>query len=155
MLDAEPFEPDHLEFFATVTLHKHQSFTTGQIEDWLTRLVKTIDMQELKSAEAISCDDLGNEGISGIVILTTSHSSIHIWDKKPEPYLKMVLYSCKAFRTAPILGMFSELGARVCRWELKDCNHPDEVDLLYSPMYRVIDQGVMDYRTADGFTVLS
>lgn len=142
---AVPFEPDHLEFFATTTLQK-RSYTVKQIEDWLRRLVVAVDMQVLKEAEAIQCDDLGNEGISGIVMLTTSHSSIHIWDKKAQPYFKMVLYSCKPFPTLPILGMFSELGARICRWELKDRNHLTEEDLLQGQMYRVLDHGVVDYR---------
>jgi hypothetical protein len=79
-------------------------------------------------------------------MLTTSHSSIHIWDKKAQPYFKMVLYSCKPFPTLPILGMFSELGARICRWELKDRNHLTEEDLLQGQMYRVLDHGVVDYR---------
>jgi S-adenosylmethionine/arginine decarboxylase-like enzyme len=145
-MDSVPFEPNHLEFFATVTLQKNQHFTTEQVEGWLTRLVHAVGMSELKPAEAISCDDLGNEGISGIVMLKESHSSIHIWDKKPQPYLKIVLYSCKSFATGPILDLFQELGSRVCRWELKERNHPDEKDLLHARMYRVIDEGVRDYR---------
>ena len=145
-MDVVPFEPDHLEFFATVTLRKGQSYTTGQIENWLSRLVHTVGMSELKPAQAVSCEDLGNEGISGIVMLKESHSSIHIWDKKVQPYLKIVLYSCKVFRAAPILDLFPELGARVCRWELKERNHPAEDDLFHARMYRVVDEGVRDYR---------
>lgn len=140
-----PFAPDHLKFFATVTLHK-QPFKSEQVRDWLTRLVKTVDMQELMPAEALECDDLGNEGVSGIVMLKTSHSSIHIWDRTELPYAKMMLYSCKAFNIEPILAMFVELGARVCRWELRDCNHQNEDELLKGNMYQLLAQGTRDYR---------
>lgn len=145
-MEPVPFEPNHLEFFATVTLHKNQDYTAKQIEGWLTRLVHTVDMHELKPAEAVSCQDLGNEGISGIVMLKESHSSIHIWDKTEQPYLKLVLYSCKGFPVIPIIEMFKELGARICRWELKDRNHLSETHLLFGQMYEVIMSGVHEYR---------
>lgn len=141
-----PFEPNHLEFFATVTLHKDQDYTSKQIENWLTRLVHTVDMHELKPAEAISCQDLGNEGISGIVMLKESHSSIHIWDRVAQPYAKMVLYSCKSFTAGPILDLFAELAARFCRWELRDRNHQTEENLICGHMYRVLEAGSRDYR---------
>jgi S-adenosylmethionine/arginine decarboxylase-like enzyme len=145
MIDTGLFAPDHLEFFATVTLHK-KHFNEAKVQGWLAELVDTVQMQVLMPSHAVSCDDPGNEGTSGIVMLKTSHSSIHIWDQCEQPYAKLVLYSCKAFEVEPILSMLKGLGARVCRWELRDRNHTTEDELLNGQMYRVIAEGVRDFR---------
>ena len=145
MIDLVPFTPDHLEFFATVTLQKRR-YSDEQVREWLTRLVNNVDMQILMPSKAISCNDLGNEGVSGIVMLKTSHSSIHIWDQCDQPYAKLVIYSCKPFRTIPILDMLAELGSRVCSWELRDRNHTTEADLLHGHQYKMVAEGIVDYR---------
>lgn len=145
MIDTTRFDPDHLEFFATVTLQK-RSFDAANVRNWLTQLVDIVEMQVLMPSHAVSCDDPGNEGTSGIVMLKTSHSSIHIWDQCPQPYAKLVLYSCKEFAIEPILSMLRNLGARVCRWELRDRNHQTEEEMLNGQMYHVVADGVADYR---------
>jgi S-adenosylmethionine/arginine decarboxylase-like enzyme len=48
-------------------------------ETWLRKLVDIVGMQILFDAKAIYCEDLGNEGVTGVVGLTTSHASFHSW----------------------------------------------------------------------------
>lgn len=49
------------------------------------------------------CDIPGNEGVTGTVVITTSHMSIHIWPQLPTPYIRMDVYSCKDFDAEAIL----------------------------------------------------
>jgi len=51
------------------------------------------------------CDDIGNEGITSTVILTTSHSAMHIWNL-PAPAASIMqfdLYSCAPFEVSEVL----------------------------------------------------
>lgn len=65
--------------------------------EWLTELVRKVDMLPLLPAQAVYCDDVGNEGITGFVVIKTSHCSIHVWSETAEPFAQMDLYSCKDF----------------------------------------------------------
>ena len=69
------------------------------LEDWFLRLVKAVDMEVFIAPNCKWCADAGNEGLTGIVGITTSHSSIHFWDGSPAFY-KFDLYSCKIGRAS-------------------------------------------------------
>ena len=66
------------------------------LEDWFKRLVEAVDMKVLIDPICVWCNDEGNEGVTGMVGITTSHSSIHFWSGEPS-YYKFDLYSCKDF----------------------------------------------------------
>ena len=84
-------------------MHKHLVYTASVkdptkdpkvIEVFLTELVKIVDMIIFMPAVAKYCDDPGNAGVTGVVVITTSHASVHVWDTG---LLQMDLYSCKEF----------------------------------------------------------
>jgi S-adenosylmethionine/arginine decarboxylase-like enzyme len=64
---------------------------------WLNELVSAISMEILIPPSVKYCDIPGNEGLTGTVVITTSHISIHIWSEVPNPYIRMDVYSCKDF----------------------------------------------------------
>ena len=70
---------------------------------WLTKLVDIIDMQILIDPVARYCDTEGNEGVTGTVVIETSHASIHVWHKEENPYIRMDVYSCKDFNPSDVL----------------------------------------------------
>lgn len=76
--------------------------TADEGNAWLLRLVELIDMQILMESRAIFCEDLGNEGVTGIVGLTTSHASFHSWHDAPRPFINLDVYSCRNFDTKVI-----------------------------------------------------
>lgn len=71
---------------------------------WLRELVDVIDMQILMESRAVYCEDLGNEGVTGIVGLTTSHASFHSWDSAERPFINIDVYSCREFDPADVLA---------------------------------------------------
>ena len=92
--------------------HKHfilNSVVKNPINDedsckkWLTDLVEVINMDILVPAIAKYCDIPGNEGITGAIIITTSHISIHVWPIGDKPYIRMDVYSCKDFSVKKVL----------------------------------------------------
>lgn len=82
------------------------------LHDWFRRLVEAVDMKVLIDPICVWCDDEGNEGVTGMVGITTSHSSIHFWSgegDKPAFY-KFDLYSCKDFQLEDVAEMLKEFG---------------------------------------------
>lgn len=75
---------------------------------WLTDLVKVVDMDILVPAVAKYCDIPGNEGVTGTIVITTSHMSIHIWPQEPNPYIRMDVYSCKDFFVQDVINFVDE-----------------------------------------------
>jgi S-adenosylmethionine/arginine decarboxylase-like enzyme len=77
------------------------------IVHFLNRLVELVDMEIFMPAQAKYCNDAHNSGVTGVVVITTSHASIHIWDNvvgNPYPgMLQMDLYSCKDYSAEDVL----------------------------------------------------
>jgi S-adenosylmethionine/arginine decarboxylase-like enzyme len=130
---------DHRHLIVTAFLNNAPtSVEKGQ--EWLTDLVNLVDMQILMDAKAIYCEDLGNEGLTGVVGLTTSHSSFHAWHTIDQPFMNFDLYSCKDFSVESVLGHFKQFSPSVITYMLIDRN---------GGMNRVVDAGVMQYSEAN------
>jgi S-adenosylmethionine/arginine decarboxylase-like enzyme len=90
----------HLILNATV---KNPIMTGDDCNCWLAELVNVIDMDILIPPSSTYCDIEGNEGVTGTVVITTSHISIHIWSKIENPYIRLDVYSCKDFCSNKVL----------------------------------------------------
>ena len=90
----------HLIVNATV---KNPLQTEEDCNKWLSNLVDVIDMEILVPPSSRYCDIEGNEGVTGTVIITTSHISLHVWSEVNPPYIRMDVYSCKDFCSNKVL----------------------------------------------------
>ena len=77
--------------------------TEEDVTCWLAELVNIVDMEILIPPISKYCDIEGNEGVTGTVVITTSHMSIHIWPKAEVPYIRLDVYSCKDFCAKEVL----------------------------------------------------
>lgn len=73
-------------------------------------------MKVLMNPHCVWCDDEGNEGVTGVVGITTSHSSIHFW---PEHYM-FDLYSCKEFAVETVVDMLKEFNTHSLQYQVID-----------------------------------
>lgn len=106
-------------------------------EAWLRKLVDLVDMQILFDAKALYCEDLGNEGVTGVVGLTTSHASFHSWHLAEKPFLTMDLYSCRNFDSESVLDHLNEgFGAFRVHFMVIDRNNGKNI---------VVEQGIKTY----------
>ena len=78
------------------------------LNDWFRRLVAEVGMNILFEPQSIWCKTDGNEGLTGVVGLDTSHSSIHFWPT----FYTFDLYSCKDFSLSSVVKMLSEFGTQ-------------------------------------------
>ncbi len=62
--------------------------------DFLTALVKRVEMKIIKGPFAAYVDKDGNKGLTAIVMIETSHIAFHIWDEEDPGTLQFDLYTC-------------------------------------------------------------
>jgi S-adenosylmethionine/arginine decarboxylase-like enzyme len=97
---------NHLEHDLMLN-HRHILFTARGLAnppataavatDWLRQLTDLVGMKVLFGPEGRRCDTPGNEGVTGLVCIETSHAAIHCWDTDVRPFAQGDLYSCAHF----------------------------------------------------------
>lgn len=90
---------EHKHFFATLHVANPPK-DPGWVKDWLADLVDRIDMKIMINPVAEYCDEPNNEGVTGFVVITTSHISIHIWDTG---LVHLDVFSCRHFDTNDLI----------------------------------------------------
>ena len=121
------------------TCNTNRSFNTDDIsflEDWFTELVDLIGMQILIPPKMVYCDTEGNEGITGLVCIDTSHASLHAWMGE-NPYFKFDLYSCKDFDTEKVFNHMKALDVNTITYTILDRKCDNDL--------KTIDRGIRSY----------
>ena len=77
-----------------------------KIKQWLRNLVKKIDMKIIKGPYSGYVWKEGNRGITGMVMIETSHIAIHIWDEVSPALVQCDVYSCAEFSSNEVLAEF-------------------------------------------------
>jgi S-adenosylmethionine/arginine decarboxylase-like enzyme len=107
-----------------VTANLFSPPTSAQvIDEWLIELVKLVDMKILFGPHSTFCETEGNEGVTGVVCIETSHASIHVWHKLEKPFVKFDLYSCKDFSTEVVLNHLDQFGLNGYEYMIIDRNN--------------------------------
>jgi S-adenosylmethionine/arginine decarboxylase-like enzyme len=98
----------HLIIRATVD----KPFTEcGKTASWLCDIVDEIGMTitDHGGPHVDYVEKEGNCGIAGMVMIETSHISLHIWDKQDPPLLQMDVYSCADYNENAVIAFLSEM----------------------------------------------
>ena len=82
----------------------------AQLKEWLTFLVQSIDMKIMMGPYVQYLDVEGNRGVTGVVVIETSHCSVHIWDEQSPALIQMDVYSCKEFDPHKIINCLLRFG---------------------------------------------
>lgn len=103
----------HILVRATVT---NAPKSEEAICEWLTKLVKNIDMNICIPPRAYYVYTEGNRGLTAQVGIETSHIAIHIWDDVEPGLVQMDLYSCKCFNNKAVIEALHE-------WDIVNCEY--------------------------------
>lgn len=86
------------------------------VRNFLLAVVEAVGMRPLAEPQmhdvAIDLSKMGVEpfedegGVTGVVVLSTSHCSIHTWPARE--WMVFDLYSCRPFDPGPVLGLLQE-----------------------------------------------
>ena len=77
-----------------------------EIKKWLRNVVKKIDMKIIKGPYSSYVQKEGNRGITGVVMIETSHIAIHVWDEERPALVQCDVYSCDEFSSNEVLAEF-------------------------------------------------
>ena len=80
-----------------------------ETKQWLRKLVKKIDMKIIKGPFAGYVTKEGNRGITGVVMIETSHIAIHVWDEPLPALVQCDVYSCAEFSSNEVLAEFIDM----------------------------------------------
>ena len=80
--------------------------TEKEIKKWLRNVVKKIDMNIIKGPYASYVTKEGNRGVTGVVMIETSHIAIHVWDEERPALVQCDVYSCAEFSSNTVLAEF-------------------------------------------------
>lgn len=79
-----------------------------QAIDFLRTLVDRIDMKIIKGPFAHYVDAKGNEGLTAVVMIETSHIAFHIWDHQDPAMLQFDLYTCGSLDQDEVLDTLAQ-----------------------------------------------
>ena len=74
-----------------------------ELKKRLKDLVKIIGMKIIKGPYASYVSKEGNCGVTGVVMIETSHIAIHIWDETTPALVQCDVYSCAEFQQGEVI----------------------------------------------------
>ena len=74
-----------------------------RLVNWMRYLIQDIDMKLLFGPVTRYVDVEGNEGLTAIAMIETSHIAMHIWEKEEPPLLQLDVYTCGPFVPGTVL----------------------------------------------------
>ena len=89
-------EHNHLHMLGTAWVRK-PPITVEQADEFLKTLVSKIGMSVLMGPYSINCTDIGNEGITGAIVLSFSHASFHCWSEVENPFMTFAFLKLNYF----------------------------------------------------------
>ena len=81
---------------------------TDDAIEWLKSLVEKINMKIVQGPFASYVDVPGNRGITGAVMIETSHIAFHIWDEESPALLQFDLYTCSTLDAELVIKELKE-----------------------------------------------
>ena len=95
-----------------------------KVNQWVLDLVRKIDMEILIAPQTVYCDLAGNEGITSICVISTSHVALHAWESSKE--IQLDVYSCKPFPIETVASHIEELVGKYTKSDFL-CLHRDKI----------------------------
>ena len=91
-----------------------------RIWNWMFFLIKDIGMKIMFGPEVRYVRKEGNEGLTAVAIIETSHVALHVWDKQDPPLLQLDVYTCGPFKPEVVLKAIKEFQPTKIQWKYLD-----------------------------------
>ena len=69
-------------------------YSPNEIKLWMKHLVEKIGMRILMGPYAVYSDVEGNQGLTAVTIIETSHIALHVWDEAEPALMQLDVYTC-------------------------------------------------------------
>jgi S-adenosylmethionine/arginine decarboxylase-like enzyme len=94
--------------------------TAEGCKDWLRSIVEALEMKILSGPHSEYCDKCGNKGVTGVVIIETSHIAVHIWDECSPAIVQFDVYTCGELHEEKIFEKLSIMQPVKVEWKYLD-----------------------------------
>lgn len=78
------------------------------IQDWMKLLVDKIGMKILMGPYAVYSDMVGNQGLTAVTIIETSHIAMHVWDEVEPALMQLDVYTCSTLNVDDVFLALSD-----------------------------------------------
>jgi S-adenosylmethionine/arginine decarboxylase-like enzyme len=90
------------------------------LHGWLVTLVDKIGMKVCRGPVTAYVDMPGNEGLTGVVVIETSHIAIHVWDAINPALVQLDVYTCGFLDKEIIFAELEQWNPTKVEWKLLD-----------------------------------
>jgi S-adenosylmethionine/arginine decarboxylase-like enzyme len=90
------------------------------LQTWLIQLVEKIGMKVCRGPITAYVDMPGNKGVTGVVIIETSHIAIHIWDENNPALVQLDVYTCGTLNKDIIFSELEQWNPVKVEWKYLD-----------------------------------
>lgn len=87
---------------------KEPPYNAIEIKEWMRRLVQKIDMNILMGPYAVYSDMVGNQGLTAVTIIETSHIALHVWDEVEPALAQLDVYTCSTLNIQDVFDAIQE-----------------------------------------------
>jgi S-adenosylmethionine/arginine decarboxylase-like enzyme len=74
------------------------------VHEWLCELCELIGMNMLAGPITAYVDTVGNQGVTGVCIISTSHMAIHVWDEPVPAIVQLDVYTCATLDPVSVIN---------------------------------------------------
>ena len=122
--------PEHKHLIVRAEIH-HPPCNPSTMDDWMRQLVQDIRMKVLMGPFSVYSDMPGNQGLTSVIIIETSHIAVHALDEVFAALMEMDVDSCAEFDHQLIFDRLqSDFGLAKLKWKFIDREHGlDEIPL--------------------------
>jgi len=114
-------KPVHKHFILRAEVkHPPGEKAKQRIWNWMFFLIKDIGMKIMFGPEVRYVTKEGNEGLTAVAIIETSHVALHVWDKQDPPLLQLDVYTCGPFKPEVVLKAIKEFQPTKIQWKYLD-----------------------------------
>ena len=91
------------------------------MDEWMKHLVEDIRMKVLMGPYSVYSEMPGNQGLTSVTIIETSHIAVHVWDEVSPALMQMDVYSCSDFNPQLIFDrLHQDFAATKIEWKFLD-----------------------------------
>jgi S-adenosylmethionine/arginine decarboxylase-like enzyme len=90
---------------------------------WLDELVTKIGMKKVSGPHVAYIEKEGNKGITGCVIIETSHIAFHVWDETNPALVQLDVYTCSCLPLEAVFEHLDVMQPRKIEYKFLDREH--------------------------------
>lgn len=102
---------------------KEPPYSPHEIKLWMKQLVDRIGMNILMGPYAVYSDMEGNQGLTAVTIIETSHIALHVWDEAEPALMQLDVYTCSALDINQVFESIQEWEPTKIEYKYIDREH--------------------------------